>query len=369
MSIDSRLDGVRRRLAAEMVDALLVTNMINIRYLTGFTGTNAYLLITPNSARFYSDGRYAVQAARQVSGSEVNICVSHAEVSDALSSIVKGQKLRRVAYESTDVTVASRGPSWEAPPGLDKVMTYLVGAEAVPAAGWIEELREVKDADEIASIRRAAELGDAGFDYIRKKVKPGVTERELALDLEFFLRSEGSEGMSFDPIVAAAENSALPHAQPTDRAVESGGFVLFDFGCIVDGYCSDMTRTLVVGPLDDRHREVYETVLAAQSAGLATASPGVPCGDVDRAARRVVEDAGYAEAFMHGVGHGVGLQIHEAPSLKIDRKEPLEPGHVITVEPGAYFEGWGGIRIEDLAAVTPDGLDVLSRAPRELIVV
>lgn len=369
MTIESRLEGVRRRLDAEKVDALLVTNLINIRYLSGFTGTNAYLLITRDSARFFSDGRYAVQAARQVTGSEVNICVSHAEVSEALSKIVKGQKLGRVAYESTDVTVASRGPSWEAPPGLDKVMTYLVGSEAVPAAGWVEQLREVKDAGEIASIRHAAELGDAGFEYIAKKVKPGVSERELALDLEFFLRSQGSEGMSFDPIVAAADSSALPHAQPTDRPVEAGRFVLFDFGCIVDGYCSDMTRTLVVGPLDDRHREVYETVLAAQSAGLAAARPGVPCGDVDRAARKVVEEAGYPEAFMHGVGHGVGLQIHEAPSLKIDRKEPLEAGHVITVEPGAYFEGWGGVRIEDLAAVTADGLDVLSRAPRELIVV
>ncbi|MEX2586512.1 MAG: Xaa-Pro peptidase family protein [Actinomycetota bacterium] len=369
MSIQSRLDGVHRRLEAEKIDALLVTNLINIRYLSGFTGTNAYLFLTRDGSHFYSDGRYATQAARQVTGSEVTICVSHAEVSDALSKVVKGRKLRRVAYESTDVTVASRGPAWEAPPGLDKVLAYLVGAEAVPAAGWIEELREVKDSAEIESIRRAAELGDAGFDYIREKVKPGVTERELALDLEFFLRSQGSEGMSFDPIVAAAENSALPHAQPTDRPVEAGRFVLLDFGCIVDGYCSDMTRTLVVGPLDERHREVYETVRAAQGAGLAAAGPDVPCGDVDRAARKVVEDAGYPEAFMHGVGHGVGLQIHEAPSLKVDRREPLKAGHVITVEPGAYFEGWGGVRVEDLAAVTSDGLDVLSGSPRELIVV
>lgn len=369
MSIEMRLDRVRQRLAAERVDAILVTNLTNIRYLTGFTGTNAYLLITDKASRFFSDGRYSVQAQRQVTGSQITICLSHAEVAETLSKTVKKQRLGRVAYESTNVTVASRGPSWESPPGLDKVMSYLVGAEAVPAVGWIEQLRIHKDAEEIAAIRRAAELGDAGFQYIVDRIKPGVTERELALDLEFFLRSQGSEGMSFDPIVAAAENSALPHAQPTDRPVEAGGYVLLDFGCIVDGYCSDMTRTVVVGPLDDRHREVYETVLAAQSAGLEAARVDVPCGDVDRASRKVIEDAGYPEAFMHGLGHGVGLEIHEAPSLKTDMQDPLEAGHVITVEPGAYFEGWGGVRIEDLAAVVPDGLDVLSGAPRELIVI
>lgn len=369
MSIEARLEGVRRRLDDEKVDAFLITNLTNIRYLTGFTGTNAYLLVTLKFARFYSDGRYAVQASRQVTGSEVTICPSHAEVAEALSRTVKDERFGRVAYESTHVTVASRGTHWEPPPGLDKVMSYLVGAEAVPAAGWVEKLREVKDAAEIASMRAAAELGDAGFMHTLEKIKPGVTERELALDLEFFLRSQGSEGMSFDPIVAAADSSALPHAQPTDRPVESGRFVLLDFGCIVDGYCSDMTRTVVVGSADDRHRAVYQTVLAAQTAGLAAAGPDVPCGDVDRAARRVIEEAGYPEAFMHGLGHGVGLEIHEAPSLKTGRGEPLESGHVITVEPGAYFEGWGGVRVEDLAAVTEDGLDVLSQAPRELIVV
>jgi Xaa-Pro aminopeptidase len=247
-------------------------------------------------------------------------------------------------------------------------MSYFEGAELVPGEGWVEELRKIKDAEEIASIRAAAELGDEGFAYILERIKPGVREIDLALELEFYLRSKGSEGVSFDPIVAAAERSALPHARPTDRVVEKGRYLLFDFGCVVDGYCSDMTRTVVIGPVDDRHRQVYETVLESQMAGIEAAGPGISCGDVDMVSRRVIEKAGYPEAFMHGLGHGVGLDIHEAPSLKTGFAEQLMPGHVITIEPGAYFEGWGGVRVEDLAVVTEDGLEVLSKAPKDLIV-
>ncbi|MEX0790658.1 MAG: M24 family metallopeptidase, partial [Actinomycetota bacterium] len=224
------------------------------------------------------------------------------------------------------------------------------------------------DAQEIASIRAAAQMGDEVFAFILGKIKPWVREIDLALELEFFLRSKGSEGVSFDPIVAAAERSALPHARPTSRIVEEGRYLLFDFGCVVDGYCSDMTRTVVIGPVDARHREVYETVLASQIAGIEAAGPGVTCGDVDQAARRVIEKAGYPKAFMHGLGHGVGLDIHEAPSLKTGFTDQLMPGHVITIEPGAYFERWGGVRVEDLAVVTEDGLEVLSKAPKDLIV-
>lgn len=353
---------------AEDLDGLLITNLKNLRYLTGFAGTNGYLFLTSDATRFYTDGRYAIQASQMVKEAEITIAGNHAAVIEYLNALTKEQNLRRIGYEATHVTVASRGAAWEPPPGLDKVMSYFEGAELVATQGWVEELRKVKDAEEIAAIRAAAEMGDAGFDYILDRVKPGVTERELALDLEFHLRSLGSEGVSFDPIVAAAERSALPHAQPTDRTVERGHYLLFDFGCVVDGYCSDMTRTVVVGPVDDRHRQVYDTVLESQMAGIEAAGPGVACGDVDKISRRVIEKAGYPEAFMHGLGHGVGLEIHEAPSLKSGFVEQLAPGHVITIEPGAYFEGWGGVRVEDLAVVTETGLEVLSKAPKDLIV-
>ncbi|MEX2553148.1 MAG: Xaa-Pro peptidase family protein [Actinomycetota bacterium] len=368
MNFPGRLAGVRRAMEADGLDALLVSNLVNVRYLCGFAGSNGYLFITPGSARFITDGRYRFQAADEVHEAEVQICMTHQEVIDTFNALTAENRLRRIGYEATHVTVASRGAAWEPPPGLDKLGAYFGDAELVAVQGLVEELRKVKEAGEIEAIRRAAAIGDKGFEYIVGKVKPGVTERELALDLEFYMRSIGAEAMSFDVIVAAGERSALPHARPTEHKVERGRFVLFDFGCVVDGYCSDMTRTVIVGPADDRHRDVYEMVLQSQSAGLEAVGPGIACGDVDAVARNVIAQAGHEEAFMHGLGHGVGLEIHEAPSLKKGFPELLQPGHVVTVEPGAYFEDWGGVRVEDLVAVTEDGIDTLSRAPRDLIV-
>ncbi|HEX2054670.1 MAG TPA: aminopeptidase P family protein [Actinomycetota bacterium] len=368
MGAAERQAKLRARMQSEGVDALLVSNLVNVRYLTGFAGSNGYVFLTRDATHFITDGRYATQASEMVKDAEITIAKNHAAVVEGLNRITKDLGLQRVGYEATHVTVASRGAAWEPPPGLDKVMSYFEDAEMVATGGWIEDQRKVKDAEEIAAIRAAAEMGDKGFEYILGRVEVGKTERELALDLEFYLRSLGSEGVSFDPIVAAAERSALPHARPTDRKVERGHYLLFDFGCVVDGYCSDMTRTVVVGQVDDRHRDVYSTVLEAEMAGIEAAGPGVACGDVDRVSRKVIENAGYPEAFMHGLGHGVGLEIHEAPSLKTGFPERLEPGHVITIEPGAYFEGWGGVRVEDLAVVTETGLEVLSKAPKDLIV-
>jgi Xaa-Pro aminopeptidase len=368
MGYAERLAGVRRGMEREELDAQLLTNLVSVRYLCGFTGSNGYLFVTSDRCLFVTDGRYRFQAAGQVQGAEIQVCLTHQEVIDTFTKLTAGEGLARVGYEGTHVTVVSRGPAWEPPPGVDKLNTYFPGAELVPVQGLVEELRKVKDAGEIGSIRKAAALGDEGFDYIVGKVKPGVTERELALDLEFHLRSIGAEAMSFDVIVAAGERSALPHAHPSDKRIEPGEFVLFDFGCVVDGYCSDMTRTVVLGPLDDRHKEIYELVARSQSAGLEVAGPGIACGDVDAVARNVIARAGHEEAFMHGLGHGVGLEIHEAPSLKKGFTEQLKPGHVVTVEPGVYFEDWGGVRIEDLVAVTEDGIELLCHAPKELIV-
>jgi len=363
-----RLAGVRGAMEAQELDALLVTNLVNIRYLCGFTGSNGYLFATSGRCLFITDGRYKFQAAGEVHGAEIRIFLTHKEVVGALQAEAAEEKPARIGYEGTHVTVVSGGAAWEPPPGLDKLETYFPDAELVPVQGLVEELRKVKDGGEIESIRKAAALGDKGFHYVLGKVKPGVTERELALDLEFYLRSIGAEAMSFDVIVAAGERSALPHAHPTDNSIGPGDFVLFDFGCVVDGYCSDMTRTVVMGPLDERHKEIYELVARSQSAGLEAVGPGISCGDVDAVARNVIDQAGHGEAFMHGLGHGVGLEIHEAPSLKKGFEELLKPGHVVTVEPGVYFEDWGGVRIEDLVAVTEDGVDVLCQAPRDLIV-
>lgn len=368
MDYARRLFGVRSRMSADGLDALLITDLINVRYLCGFTGSNGYLFVTQEHSRFLTDGRYTFQAAGQVQGAQVQICGSHKVVIDTLKDLAHDEGLKRVGYEGAHVTVLSRGQSWEPPPGLDKLTLYFPEAELVPTQRVVEELRKVKDAGEIAAIKRAAVIGDQAFEYILGKIKPGVSERDLALDLEFYMRRQGAEAMSFEPIVAAAERSALPHAHPSDRLIERGRFVLLDFGCVVDGYCSDMTRTVVMGPLDERHKEIYELVAASQAAGLEAVGPGIACGAVDKVARTVIDRAGHAEAFMHGLGHGVGLEIHEAPSLKKDFSELLEPGHVVTVEPGVYFENWGGVRVEDLVVVTEDGIQFMSQAPRELIV-
>lgn len=368
MDFAARLTGIRERLSGEGLDALLVTNMINVRYMCGFTGSNGYLLISGEAARFFTDGRYRLQASEQVNQVEVQICSSQQELAKALVGLAKSWKLSRVGFEGADVTLVSRRAGWEPPPGMDRLRGYFGSAELVPTNRWVEDLRAVKDSDEIELIAAAAETADRGFDYILGRVKPGVTEKELALDLEFHLRSSGADGISFDPIVAAAERSALPHASPSDRTVEKGKYLLFDFGCVVGGYCSDMTRTVVVGPSDQRHVEVYELVQKSQAAGLGAVGPGVLCGDVDRAARQVIEAAGHADAFPHGLGHGVGLEVHEDPVLKAKVAQVLTSGHVVTVEPGVYFEGWGGVRIEDLVVVTENGVQTLSRSPKDLVV-
>jgi Xaa-Pro aminopeptidase len=364
MGYAERLASVRRGVEREELDALLLTNLVNVGYLCGFTGSNGYLFVTSDRCLFVTDGRYRFQAAGQVQGAEIQICLTHQEVIDTFTKLT-AEGLARVGYEGTHVTVVSRGAAWEPPPGLDKLNTYFPGAELVPVQGLVEELRKVKDPDEIGSIRKAAALGDQGFDYILGKVKPGVTERELALDLEFYLRSIGAEAMSFDVIVAAGERSALPHAHPSDKRIEPGEFVLFDFGCVVDGYCSDMTRTVVLGPLDDRHKEIYELVARSQIAGLEAAGPGIACGDVDAVARNVIARAGHEEAFMHGLGHGVGLEIHEAPTLGPSGEDLVE-GDVVTIEPGVYRQGFGGCRLEDLVLVTASGCEVLTRFPYDL---
>jgi len=362
-----RLSAVAKRLESEGLDALFVSNLTNIRYLSGFTGSNAYLLVTSDVCRLFTDGRYAIQAAAEVHDAEVSICLSHAAVASELAHIAVDGKFVRVGFEAAGVTVGS-GPGWSSPPGLDKVQGYFESAEVVPTTGWIEEMRQVKDASEVERIRRAAEIADAAMAYVLERIKPGRSEIEIALDLEFHMRTHGAEAVSFDPIVAAGPRSAIVHARPTDRPVADGDLVLLDMGCIYQGYCSDMTRTVAIGHADDRQREVYAAVLAGQAAALEQIQVGIETGESDKAARESLIKAGFGDAFTHGLGHGVGLEIHEAPTLRSGVEGKLEPGNVVTAEPGAYFAGWGGVRIEDLVAVQESGAEILSRTPKDFLV-
>ncbi|MEO7804450.1 MAG: aminopeptidase P family protein, partial [Actinomycetota bacterium] len=357
---------LKDKMQREGGDVFLVSNLKNIRYLCGFTGSSGFLAVTEHGTHFFSDGRYRTQAADEVIGAEVRIYGTAGDFTDMLKTVVQATT-DKVAYESAHTTVV-RGQMGAFGSGKDDIEKCFPDHELVQTKGWVEALRRLKEPAEIDLIRTAAQMADEGFSYIVDQVVPGKTEHELALDLEFHMRSLGADDVSFEPIVAAAERSALPHAHPTQREVEKGRFLLFDLGCIYKGYCSDLTRTIVIGPLDDRHREIYDLVAASEQAGLDAIRPGVMARDADRAARDVIEAAGHKDAFGHGLGHGVGIEIHEEPRLGGQSEDVLEQGHVVTCEPGAYFAGWGGVRVEDLLLVTDQGNEVLSHSSKELIV-
>ncbi|HWD08474.1 MAG TPA: Xaa-Pro peptidase family protein [Actinomycetota bacterium] len=353
----ARLQGSAVFAGNDAVDALYISNLVNVRYLCGFTGSNGALLIGREAAWFLTDGRYRAQAPGEVTGAEIEVYTLPDQLGASLRRLGGDLAAARIGFEADHVSVTA----------AQRLGSYLPSAELVPTSGLVEELRRVKEPGELDRIRQAAELADDGVAYIIEKARPGVSERELAIDLESYMRSQGAEAVSFPSIVAAAERSALPHAHPTGRVVESGRFLLFDLGCIFQGYCSDLTRTIVIGRADDRHREIYDLVAAAQQAGLDALAAGRTGAEVDGAARNVIVAAGYGEEFGHSLGHGVGLDIHEAPTLRSTSTDVLEPGHVVTVEPGVYLPGWGGVRIEDLTVVTASGAEVLSQATKELI--
>jgi Xaa-Pro aminopeptidase len=339
------------------VDALLVTNLVNVRYLTGFTGSNGMAVVGRDLRRFITDFRYTEQAASGVEGFEVDLAPQ--DFNAALSDGWPEGSLR-LGFEDDQVSVRRHTRLRELLP--DRIAL-------VPAGGAVEALRAVKDAGEIARIRAAAELADAVYGMLRSEGLVGRTEREVALALENEMRRLGAEAPSFDSIVASAERGALPHAQPADVPIARGTLVTLDIGARLDGYCSDCTRTWATGDLPDDLAEAYALVLRAQEASLAAVRPGPEGRDIDAVARDIIEAAGHGEHFGHGLGHGVGMEVHEAPRLARTGDEPLVAGNIVTVEPGVYLPGRGGVRIEDLVVVTEDGHDVLSDTTKELVVV
>ncbi|MBH0774916.1 M24 family metallopeptidase [Nocardia bovistercoris] len=361
----ARRGALRGLLVENEVDALLVTDRVNIRYLTGFTGSNAALLVHSWDMReveersvIGTDGRYRSQIADQVP----DLC---AEISKAparrILELAGEWKLGRVGYESHVVTVDQHRGFVDQRTGLDFVAT----------PGLVEQLRTVKDAYEIERLRLACAAGDAGLAALleRGALRPGRTERQVARDLEWAMFEHGAEAISFETIVAAGANSAVPHHRPTDAVLVAGDFVKLDFGAVVGGYHSDMTRTLVLGPPAQWQREVYALVAESQRAGCKALRPGAKTADVDAAARSVIEAAGHGALFVHGLGHGVGLQIHEAPGIAKSGTGTLLTGVAVTVEPGVYFPGRGGVRIEDTLVVREGGPELLTHTDKDLIVV
>lgn len=350
-----RIEKVRRLLKERQADALLVTRAVNRRYLTGFTGTAGMALISADRAALITDFRYREQASAQAAGFEV---IEHGpDLKADVAALAHGWGVKRVLFEDHDMSVAEhRGWSEKFQP-----------AELVPAGRLVEGLRVVKDASEQAVMREAVELADRAFQHVLPKIKPGVTEREIALELEWFMRGQGADAAAFPTIVASGERSALPHGVASDRAIGSGEFVTLDFGAHYKGYCSDLTRTVVVGKATDRHREIYDIVLEAQWTALQGIRPGMTGREADALTRDVIKRYGYGEYFGHGTGHGLGMEIHEAPRLSRTDETVLVPGMTVTVEPGIYLPGFGGVRIEDVVVITETGIEIFTRSPKELI--
>ena len=340
-----------RRLAASLELPLLVTGRANVRYLTGLDSSNAAVLVEPDGgATLYTDFRYA-EAARALAG--VDVVQTGRYLAQELGTILAG---RRVAFEAEQLSFA------------DHARLAAGGVELVPASGDVERLRAVKDAGEIEAIRRAAELSDEVFRALAASPLAGRSERDVAWEAERRLRELGASAVAFDVAVASGPNGALPHAHPGERRIGPGELVVLDAGCVVDGYCSDCTRTFATGEPPSELQRAYAVCLEAQLAGLAAVRPGATGGEVDAAARDVIEAAGLGERFGHGLGHGVGLDVHEGPLLRSGSEDVLEPGNVVTVEPGVYLPGVGGVRIEDLVLVTEGGCERLTTAPKELVV-
>jgi Xaa-Pro aminopeptidase len=346
------------RLPAIEADAIVVTNLVNLRYLTGYTGSNGVAVIGPETRAFLTDFRYQEQSAAEVDPSFDRRILTLDLLAGVSELLPAGAE--RLAIEDGSMTVRARDHLRELLPDT---------VELVPAGDAVESLRAVKEPGEIERIRAASQVADAGLRQIMAEGLVGRTEAAVADSLERAMRAHGATGLSFPSIVAAGPHGALPHAQPRDVEISAGELVVIDWGAVLDGYCSDCTRTLATGELDDESHVVYELVLEAQLAGLKAVRAGVSGRDADGAARAVIDARGHAEHFGHGLGHGVGMEVHEAPRLSQRSDSVLAGGNMVTVEPGVYLPGRLGVRIEDLVAVTESGCEILTGVPKELITV
>jgi Xaa-Pro aminopeptidase len=348
----SRTDRLVELLGARGLDSLLVTDLTNVRYLTGFTGTNGACIVTPDERLFFTDFRYVEQASAQVQGFE------QLQAGRDLLGDVAARLNGRVGFEDQWVSVRAHGRVRAA--AADDV-------ELVGASGVVEGLREVKEPHEVEAMRAAAQIADTAYTELAERGIDGRTEKQIAAELEVRMRQLGADDRSFPAIVASGAHGALPHAVPRDVAVERDTFMIVDMGCVVDGYCSDCTRTFATGAIGDEAQAVYDLVARAQLAGLEAVQAGADCRAVDTVARDIIDGAGHGEHYGHGLGHGVGLEVHEGPRLAQTAEGSLRAGNTVSVEPGVYLPGVLGVRIEDLVVVTDAGCDILTGFTKSLV--
>lgn len=350
----ARRQVLERHMADEKLDAFVVGFGPNVRYLTGFTGSNGFVVVLPGRTVFFTDPRYRIQAAQEV---ECQVRVATGPILPRIASLLRQAKSRRIGFEKSRMSVESFQTLKDALP---------MRSSLEPVAGWIENQRMIKSTAEIAAIRRSVELNSTAFERAARHIRPGMRESDLAAELDHRVRRQGAEGPAFETIVAAGPRTALPHARPTAAKLPEKGAILVDMGAMLDGYASDMTRMLFLGKTAPRMKRMYAAVLEAQLAAIDVVRPGVKAGTVDRAARRVLARHNLERAFVHSTGHGLGLEIHEPPRVGKKEKTTLEKGMAITIEPGVYLEGIGGIRIEDTVVVTANGCEVLTPTSKEL---
>ena len=343
--------------ALDKSEALLITSEPNRLYFTGFHSSAGMVLITKNNGNFFIDFRYFEKAKATVDSCDV--ILSQRTFSE-IYELVKKQGINKIYVETQSISVSEFK-------SLCETFENIEVSNENKFDVLIEEMRSVKTEKEVELIKKAQKLTDETFDYILDRIKVGRSEKEVMLDMEFFMRSKGSEGVSFDFIVVSGKNSSLPHGVPTNKLIENGDFLTMDFGAVVSGYHSDMTRTVVVGSVTDEQIKVYETVLKAQNEALKAIKPGVICKDIDKIARDIIYNAGYEGCFGHGLGHSVGIEIHENPNFNMRCDKILKQGTIMTVEPGIYLENRFGVRIEDMVYVTKDGIENLTKSAKKLI--
>ena len=354
--MNNRIQRVRQRLQEEGAEAVLLTFLPDVRWACGFTGSNGLLIVLADAAHFVTDGRYRAQANREISGAEVHIA------SNGLFEFVTDEELlgqaQAVLFQSDHLTVER----------CNTLRDKFEGITWEPAAHFLREQVASKDAGEVEHIRAAQRVTDAVFNRICQQIEPGKSEREIGAEIVYEHLKRGAEKMSFDPIVASGPNGSLPHARPTNRKIQQGDLIVIDMGCFLDGYASDMTRTVAMGEPGDEAREAYQAVLNAQEAAIEAAQAGMTGRALDAVARDVIEEVGLGEYFSHSLGHGVGLQVHEWPRVSRQNEDPLPEGAVVSIEPGVYVPEEFGIRIEDLVVLRADGCENLTGSPKELIV-
>jgi Xaa-Pro aminopeptidase len=337
------------------IDTMFVTEINHVRYLSGFSGSNGIVVLAPPKAYFLTDFRYVVQSQKEVKNCQ--IMIASRQLTTELPKLPIFAKKVRVGIEAEFVSISF----------LERLKDLLPQVEFKPTTQIIESLSIIKDSEEITKVRKAVRIADKALSDTLGSIKPGVKEKDIALELEYKMRTQGAENVAFETIVASGQRSSMPHGRASDKKLRKGDFITIDFGALYQGYTSDITRTFVLGKATEKQKNIYNIVLNAQKTACKAVKPGMACSRVDAVARDIIMKAGYGDNFGHGLGHGIGMIVHDRPVLSPQSNDILEPGMIVTIEPGIYISNWGGVRVEDDVLVTPNGGQILSKSPKDLI--